>query len=80
MWLNGREQRVQVNGRKSMWGKGNKLGPSEIRNRPITSHCLYINNLVSKLSSNINKSADNTEIGRQITSEQCRESTHRAVL
>ena len=64
-WVTSREQRVQINGKKSEWGnftsgvpQGSVLGQ--------LLFIIYIDDLEVEISSDISKFADDTKIGRPI--------------
>ena len=68
-WLKNREQRVQINGKKSKWGKvtsgvpqGSVLGP--------LLFIIYINDIEVGVSSDVSKFADDTKVGRPVRSTE----------
>ena len=64
-----REQRIQVNGKKSNCDKVNSGVPQGSVLGPLL-FIIYMNDLDYRISSNINTFADDLKIGRQISSDR----------
>ena len=64
-WLTSREQRVQINGKKSEWGNITIGVPQESVLGPLI-FIIYINDLETGINSDISKFADDTKIERPV--------------
>ena len=68
-WLTSREQKVQINGKKSEWGNVTSGVPQGSVLRPLL-FIIYIYDLEAGISSDISKFADDTKIGRPIKNKE----------
>ena len=68
-WLNGRRQRVVINGKSSSWGNIIS-GVLQVSVSEPLLYLIYINDIDIDLRSKLNKFADNTKIGHAVETDE----------